>query len=168
MITIYTDGACKENERNDDGVAIGRGGWAYVILDQPDQADELSIIMSACNTVVGTTNQEMEIIAAAEALTALRNHEFHDYSNMKITLYSDSAYLINCLNDKWYLKWLSNDWKNSKGKAVLNREAWEKLLASMDGLSVTFFHVKRNTTRYIRIVDEMAKRASKIETTQEL
>lgn len=168
MITIYTDGACKENERGEDGTAIGRGGWAYVILDQPDQSDELSIIMSACNSVAGTTNQEMEIIAAAEALQALRSHEFHDYASMKIVLYSDSAYVINCLNDKWYLKWLSNGWKNSKGKPVENREAWEKLLMAIDGLSITFFHVKRNTTRYIRVVDEMAKRASKIETTQEL
>ena len=32
MINIYTDGACKDNNRN-DGVAEGKGGWAFIVLE---------------------------------------------------------------------------------------------------------------------------------------
>jgi ribonuclease HI len=163
MITIYTDGACKENKRQ-DGNAVGTGGWAFVILDEIDQSDDMGIVMSGSSGVIGTTNQEMEILAVAEAIESLKSY---DYLGKKINLYSDSAYVINCLNDKWYIKWNSNGWKNSKGNPVENRDAWERVLKAIEGIPITFYHVRRNTTKYNKVVDEMAKEASKIDTSQE-
>ena len=30
--------------------------------------------------------------------------------------------------EKWYYKWLQNDWKTSKNEPVKNKELWEKLI----------------------------------------
>jgi Ribonuclease HI len=68
-MNIYTDGACKENLR-DNGVGCGVGGWAYVILDQEEGRD-MEIVISDSGFKDGTTNQEMEIIAVAEAFEHL-------------------------------------------------------------------------------------------------
>jgi ribonuclease HI len=162
MINIYTDGACKENKRQDCGDAAGKGGWAFVILGQPDEFSDMEIVMSGSDVTIGTTNQEMEIVAVAEAFEALRySNPKYDYEGKQIILYSDSAYVVNCLKDKWYINWKSNGWKNSKGKPVENKEAWERLLSAIEGIDVTFFHVRRNSTKFMKMVDEMAKKASK-------
>ncbi len=162
MITIYTDGACKENLR-ENGTPSGLGGWAYVILDQ-EKGKDMEIVLSDLGFVDGTTNQEMEIIAVAKAFEALVEYKTHE----KVILYSDSAYVINCFKDRWYDKWNSNGWLNSKKKTVENREAWEMAIDLVNRFDVTFYHVKRNSTRYITMVDEMAKKASRRQTNQEL
>ena len=96
----------------------------------------------------------MEIVAVCEAFESLNS--FPDVIN----LYSDSAYVINCLKDRWYDKWNNNGWLNSKNNAVENRESWERLIHLVNLYNVNFFHVKRNTTKFIRLVDSMAKEAS--------
>ena len=168
MIVIYTDGACKKNKRGEDG-ASGIGGWAYVVLDKKGEFEDMEIVLSDSNFIIGTTNQEMEILAVAEAFKAIKNnYSRKNLIGKKIILYSDSAYVINCLKEKWYVKWQSNGWKNSKQNPVENKESWEKLLKSINGFNVDFFHVKRNSTKFITMADEMAKEASKIGTSQEL
>ena len=159
MITIYTDGACSENYR-DNGVATGKGGWAFVILESVPGQD-MKIVRKGCGQKIGTTNQEMEITAVAEAFLSIKE------STDKIILYSDSAYVINCLKDKWYVKWRNNGWLNSKIKPVENRLEWERMIDVVEKFDVTFFHVKRNTTKYIKMVDAMAKQISKTGTIQE-
>jgi ribonuclease HI len=160
VMTIYTDGACKDNNRN-EGVAEGKGGWAFLILENQPGKD-MEITIQGSGQVIGTTNQEMEILAVAQAFEALNN----SHAEM-INLYSDSAYVINCLKDRWYDKWVSNGWLNNKKKPVENQEAWERLIDVVGRYSVNFFHVKRNTTKYIRMVDGMAKKASKKDTNQQ-
>jgi len=160
-MNIYTDGACKDNNRQEDGTAEGKGGWAFIILEnKPGQ--NMEIALEGSGHVAGTTNQEMEIIAVAQAFEAMDSK----YNEM-INLYSDSAYVINCLKDRWYDKWVSNGWVNNKKKPVENQEAWERLIDVVNRYSVNLFHVKRNTTKFIRMVDSMAKQASKTKTSQE-
>jgi ribonuclease HI len=65
------------------------------------------------------------------------------------------------------VKWNSNGWKNSKGEPVKNREAWERVLNAMEGIPIAFYHVLRSTAKYNKVVDEMAKKASRTQTTQE-
>jgi len=159
-MTIYTDGACKDNNRQEDGTAEGKGGWAFLILEnQPGQ--DMEITLEGSGYVDGTTNQEMEIIAVAQAFEALSDN----YSET-INLYSDSAYVINCLKDRWYDKWIANGWLNNKKNPVENQEAWENLINLVNKYNVSFFHVKRNTTKFIRMVDGMAKKASKTQKIQ--
>lgn len=82
-ITIYTDGACSGNP--------GPGGWGAVLL-YGSHRKELS------GFVPDTTNNKMELLAAVEALRALK-------VPCQVELYSDSAYLINAWKQGWLANW---------------------------------------------------------------
>lgn len=151
-MNIFTDGACKNNARY-DGIAEGNGGWAYVVLTQAPGKD-MEIDQKSSGYKKGTTNQEMEIQAVAEAFESLKK------VSEPINLYSDSAYVINCLKDRWFDKWKSNGWLNSKMQPVKNRDTWERLIDSIQKYNVTFYHINRNSSKFIRVVDVMAKEAS--------
>jgi ribonuclease HI len=99
---VYTDGACRNKV----------GGWAWWNAD----TDE-----SRSGVETPTTNQRMELRAALEAM----NEHFND---KELTIVSDSAYVVNCFGQKWWIKWLANGWIGSKGKELANRDIWEPLL----------------------------------------
>jgi ribonuclease HI len=105
-IDVYTDGGCR--------VDSGCGAWAAVIYDGPRPA-EIS------GFEPHTTNNKMELRAAVEGLKQLETPS-------TVRLFSDSAYLVNCMNEGWYLKWERNGWKNSKKKPVENADLWRELL----------------------------------------
>lgn len=63
----------------------------------------------------------MELRAAIEGLKYLENPR-------RVRLFSDSAYVINGMNQQWYLKWEQNGWKNATKKPVKNRKLWEELV----------------------------------------
>ena len=66
----------------------------------------------------------MELIAAINACKA-----FDEIDNFgTVTIYSDSAYLINCRNQNWWRAWQCNGWRNSKKEPVANQELWEQLI----------------------------------------
>ncbi len=68
-----------------------------------------------------TTNNRMELVAAIEALKALKEP-------CRVKIYSDSAYLVNAFNQGWIKKWQENGWVNSKKEKVENIDLWQKLL----------------------------------------
>jgi ribonuclease HI len=107
-VTIYTDGACSGNP--------GPGGWA-AILRSGQREKEIS------GSAPETTNNRMELTAAIEALRALKKRP------CEVTLYSDSAYLINAFQQSWLASWKRNGWKRGpkKDEAVLNADLWEEL-----------------------------------------
>lgn len=116
-VAIYTDGACSGNGQSD-----ARGGWAAIVaLAGSDVHREL-----CGGERGGATNQRMEIRAVVEGLKALERPS-------RVTVYSDSSYVINCMKDLWYLKWRGNGWLNSKREPVANRELWEELLDTVEG-----------------------------------
>jgi len=98
---VYTDGACKGNP--------GPGGWAWVTTDG----------RFGNGGAHHTTNQRMEVEAVLEALRALTGH---------LHIHSDSTYVVNCFNDKWYEGWIRRGWKNSQKRPVANRDLWEPLV----------------------------------------
>jgi ribonuclease HI len=130
-VTIYTDGACSGNGRSDP-----RGGWAAVLTMPGAEPKQLS------GGERPSTNQRMELTAAIEGLRALRRP-------CAVTLYSDSAYLVNGMRQRWYATWRRNGWKNSKREPVANRELWETLVALVEdhGHEVTFRKVKGHADR---------------------
>jgi ribonuclease HI len=150
-VTIYTDGACSAN-----GTAHARGGWAAVLVwEGTDRAKELS------GGERPATNQRMEILAVVEGLKALKKP-------CQVTVYSDSAYVVNCIKQRWFDKWRSNGWLNSSKQPVANRELWEELLDAMEngGHTVGFEKVKGHANllgrasseaeRYNQRCDELA------------
>jgi ribonuclease HI len=99
------------------------------------------------------TNQRMEIMAAAKAVEALDG---------PLEVRSDSIYVVNCFNKKWYVNWLANGWRNSAKKPVANRDLWEpfieRVLARGD---VVFQWVKgHGEDKMNELVDAMAVEAA--------
>lgn len=117
---VYTDGGCLGNP--------GPGGWAALIYDGPKP-------MEISGFEKGTTNQRMELKAAIESLRYLA-----DPSHVR--LYSDSAYLINGMKQKWYLKWQVNGWLTSKKKPVENQDLWKELIKLSEHHTVEWEKVK--------------------------
>ncbi len=42
---------------------------------------------------------------------------------------SDSAYVVNCIRQRWWEGWFRRNWRNAQGKPVANRDLWEQLFA---------------------------------------
>lgn len=100
-----------------------------------------------------TTNQRMELLAVIEGLKALKRP-------CRVTVYSDSAYLINGLEQKWYVNWRKNGWKNSKGEAVKNRDLWEQLLTEVERHQIYLQKVKGHSGHvYNERCDALARAA---------
>ncbi len=137
---IYTDGACSGNP--------GPGGWsAIIIIDGKD--DVLS------GAFASTTNNRMELLAAVEGLSALKER-------MSVKLYSDSAYLVNCMEQRWIDKWKAHHWRNSEGKEAKNRDLWERLDALVAEHDVVFVKVKGHSdNEYNNRCDALARAAIK-------
>ena len=131
MYEIYTDGSTRGN-----GMEGAYGGYAFVILKDGEKIYEFSRHEDR------TTNQQMELMAAISALTYLDNMTggFFD-----CTLYSDSAYLINCKNQSWYRIWETNGWRTSTGKDVANQTFWEKLIPFFNNSRIKFRKVRGHT-----------------------
>ena len=110
---IYTDGACSTNGTWDGGAAI-------VVLSN----DNIEICTEYTNSK-NTTNNQMELTAVIMALQYIINNSKEKEKNI---IYTDSAYIYNCINQKWYIKWRQNGWITSKKTPVENRGLWEKLL----------------------------------------
>ena len=59
-----------------------------------------------------------------------------------MTLYSDSAYLVNAFELNWIDNWQRNGWKNAAKKPVENQDLWKWLLTVMRPHNVKIVKVK--------------------------
>lgn len=119
-ITIYTDGACQGNP--------GPGGYG-VVLFYGGHRRELS------GGYRLTTNNRMEIMAAIAGLSSLKER-------CAVTLYTDSQYLANAVNEGWAKRWRANGWKRNKKDRALNPDLWERLLELCEHHDVAFVWVR--------------------------
>jgi ribonuclease HI len=106
-IVVFTDGAAKGNP--------GPGGWGVVIVTPLGEVTELG--GRAAGT---TTNNKMELTAAIEALSELRDVPG------PLAIYTDSTYVIQGIRG-WIHGWRTRGWKTATGGEVLNRDLWERL-----------------------------------------
>lgn len=138
-IVIYTDGACSGNP--------GPGGWAWAV--------SRDIYNSGHENP--STNQRMEISAAAQAVEAHKDTHAH------IEIVSDSQYVVKCFNDRWHVGWYKRNWKNSAGKPVANRDLWEPFIENvLNHGNITFTWVKGHSGHEMNdFVDQLAVAAIK-------
>ncbi|MEL7608468.1 MAG: ribonuclease HI [Bacillota bacterium] len=137
-VHIYTDGACSGNP--------GPGGWGAVLLFK-EQRKELS------GGEANTTNNRMELLAAIEALKALKEP-------CSVKLFTDSAYLCNAFVQRWVDRWQQNGWRTSQKTAVENRDLWEALLELCKTHSIQWHKVKGHADNvYNNRCDELARKA---------
>lgn len=145
-VRLYTDGSCSDNQRGKDN----KGGWAFVLLYEKDGVAHTKEL-NGCE--LQTTNNRMEMLAVIKGLECLKEP-------CEVELLSDSALLINCFLDKWYVRWLDNGWINSRGKPVENKELWEQLLQLANIHTINFVKVKGHAEDiYNNRCDELAQSA---------
>ncbi len=104
-VEIATDGACKGNP--------GPGGWGAVL-----RAGGHEKTLSGGEAL--TTNNRMEMMAAIEALNALKQPS-------RVTLSTDSRYVMDGLT-KWIRGWQRNGWQTADRKPVKNADLWQALI----------------------------------------
>lgn len=119
-VVIYTDGACEGNP--------GPGGVGVVLIWDGTRR-ELSQGYHL------TTNNRMEILAVIIGLEALEE-------SRKVTIYSDSKYVVDAMTQGWVENWRSSDWVRKGGKRVPNADLWKRLLALIQQHEVRFEWVK--------------------------
>jgi len=139
-VNIYTDGACLGNP--------GPGGYG-VLLEVSGTRKEKSGGFRL------TTNNRMEMTAAIAGLESLAQP-------CRVTLFSDSQYLVKAMTEGWARKWKANGWmRNSKEKA-LNPDLWKRLLLLCEKHEVEFRWVRgHNNHRENELCDRLANEAAK-------
>ena len=140
MIKIYTDGSCIENP--------GNGGWAAIIFMNNKK-------ISITGNKKNTTNNQMELMAAIEALKKIP-------TGQEIQIYTDSKYVKMGITE-WIHKWKKNDWKTSSKKKVKNIELWTLLDELSNNFDIKWNWVKGHSTNKLNNeVDLLARTAAKL------
>lgn len=111
-VEIFTDGACKGNP--------GPGGWGAVLRFRGKDGDKERELSGG---ETPTTNNRMEMMAAIEALKALKRP-------CHVILTTDSNYVRDGIT-KWIFGWQKNGWKTADKKPVKNAELWQELLTAI-------------------------------------
>jgi ribonuclease HI len=134
-ITIYTDGAAKGNP--------GRGGYGIVLLSGKFRKEVAQGFRL-------TTNNRMELLSVCIALEMLK------VPGSKVTIFSDSKYVVDSVEKKWIDGWIRKNWKGVK-----NPDLWQRYLEAASNHSVKFQWVRgHNGNPLNERCDELAVAAS--------
>ncbi|MEM7301841.1 MAG: ribonuclease HI [Pseudomonadota bacterium] len=118
-VDIWTDGACSPNP--------GPGGWGVLLRFG-------AIEKELCGGHPDTTNNQMELNAAIEALNALKEP-------CEVNLYTDSQYVKGGITG-WIAGWKKNGWKTAAKKPVKNAELWQDLDHAVERHKIHWHWVK--------------------------
>lgn len=116
-LVIYTDGSSRGNP--------GPGGYGAVLM-YGGKSKELS------GGYRRTTNNRMELMAVIAALEAL-NRE-----GLKITIYSDSQYVVKAVKEGWLKKWIATNFSGGKK----NKDLWMRYHQLSQKHHINFVWVK--------------------------
>jgi ribonuclease HI len=149
---IYTDGACQGNQFDSN-----KGGWAFILLEKSNP-NPIKIIAD-CEK--NTTNNRMELMGCIKGLDFTFNYCTQNKIQLdNLTIFSDSAYIVNCFKDKWYISWKKNGWKNTQHETVKNKELWQQLIPYFCNPKIEFVHVKGHQgNKFNELVDQHATNA---------
>ena len=119
QVELYTDGACRGNP--------GKGGWGAILVYGKYEKE-----LTGAEPM--TTNNRMELTSVIEGLKALKEP-------CRVTLYSDSKYVIDAFLEGWVENWRASGWKRGK-EALKNPELWEQLYSLTKIHEIEFVWVK--------------------------
>jgi ribonuclease HI len=119
IVEIFTDGACRGNP--------GPGGWGALLRRGAHEK-----VLSGADPA--TTNNRMELLAAIEALRALKRP-----SRVRIT--TDSQYVRQGVTE-WVKRWKANGWKTTQKQPVKNKDLWEALTLLAEAHEIEWCWVK--------------------------
>lgn len=124
-VELYSDGASRGNP--------GPGGYGTILRTTLASGQPYEKEFS--QGYVCTTNNRMELMGCIVGFEALKQP-------CKVTVYSDSQYLVKAFTDHWVEGWLKRGWKNAQKKPVKNVDLWKRLLAAKDGHEVSWEWVR--------------------------
>ncbi len=140
-VTIYTDGGCSGNP--------GPGGWGVVVIFN-GEARQLS------GGEKNTTNNRMELTAAINALSIVKNTK--EFSGIPVTVNIDSQYVKNGIT-VWIKNWKLKGWKTADKKPVKNQDLWIQLDELNSALNVSWNWVKGHAgIEYNEICDQLCQK----------
>lgn len=138
---IYTDGGAIGNP--------GPGGYGIVLL-----RGEVKKEWSKGYRL--TTNNRMELLACIVALKKFEK------TGEKITLFSDSSYVVNGMSKGWVKTWKKNGWRKSDKQPVLNQDLWQEIYELAKDFDITFRWVKGHAgNEYNERCDKLANSAAR-------
>ncbi|MDY6942009.1 MAG: ribonuclease HI [Pseudomonadota bacterium] len=118
-VHIYTDGACRGNP--------GPGGWGALLRFGPHERE-------IYGAEPDTTNNRMELTAAIEALSALKER-------CHVHLHTDSRYVRDGIT-QWLPQWKARNWRTASKKPVKNMDLWQRLDAASQRHDIHWHWVK--------------------------
>lgn len=121
-VEIFTDGACRGNP--------GPGGWAAILRFQGKEKE-------IYGAKLDTTNNQMELQAAIEALSCLKEP-------CVVALTTDSEYVRKGITE-WMDGWKAKGWRTSQRQPVKNQEYWQLLDILNRKHTVSWHWVKGHT-----------------------
>ncbi len=119
-VDIFTDGACSGNP--------GAGGYGTILRYNGTEK-----VISGGEAQ--TTNNKMELMAVISGLEALK-------VRCKVTIYTDSKYVVDGITLGWAESWRTKGWKKKDGKPAKNPELWDRLLNLISAHEVEFVWIK--------------------------
>lgn len=148
MRILYADGS--------SNLADLSGGWAWWVSQE----------LHDSGFVTPATNNTMELTAVINGLEAL------EWDGGPVEVVSDSAYVINGMNQRWFDGWQRRGWRTAQGTPVANVELWVSLIEIQDRwpAPITWTHVRghgrgtNDAAHHVagnHIVDKMAGAARK-------
>ena len=119
MIKIFTDGSSRGNP--------GPGGYGVVMLYKGNRKE-----LSQGYKI--TTNNRMELTAVIKALEAIKKN------SIKVTIYSDSKYVVESVEKGWIWNWREKNFKKKK-----NIDLWKQFIPLYKKFNIKFVWVKGHT-----------------------
>ena len=140
-VIIYTDGSSRGNP--------GPGGYGIVMEDC-----KTGFSKQYSKGFQNTTNNRMELLAVIDALKKLKK------TKLKITVFTDSKYVVDSVEKKWVFKWKIRRFKNKK-----NVDLWLEFLKLQELNNISFKWIKgHNNHPQNEICDKLAFNASENKT----
>jgi ribonuclease HI len=134
-VTIYTDGAARGNP--------GPGGYGVVLISGKHR-----LVLSEGYRL--TTNNRMELMAVIAGLEALK------MPGSEVTIYTDSKYVADAVEQRWVFQWESKYFKKKK-----NPDLWMRFLRIYRNHKVRFVWIKGHASNpENELCDRMAVEAS--------
>ncbi|MCW3074767.1 MAG: ribonuclease [Flaviaesturariibacter sp.] len=135
-VIMYTDGASRGNP--------GPGGYGVVLMSGT-RRKELS------QGYRRTTNNRMELLAVIAGLESMKR------TDLPITVYSDSQYVVKAVKEGWLKNWIATDF--AKGKK--NKDLWKRYHTLAKGFDINFVWVKGHASNpHNNRCDELATAAA--------
>jgi len=144
-IIIYTDGSCNNADHS-------RGGYGIVMIN--------GTVKKYCGGQYDkTTSSRMELLAIVRALQKCKE-------NQKIVVYSDSAYCVNTINERWLWNWAKRNFKTCKNGDLMKELFTQYKRVSNGGRGqIQLVHVRGHKGDfYNEMADKLARQGSKRET----